>query len=191
MKSISWKIELAVASGVPLLLGILMGIFSGFNIYQQNITTRTFVGNSIAQQGAALSTQFAIVNFDRALQSVIVASEKKGIRKHAIGAIKAAAELDETLQNFSELTLESPEVMDLKARLQALRPGQMKILKFAKRNKDDQAYEQLKLVKPKFTKFVEIAESLASNETAALLKSSEDNFDNGKQVILTLGLVLN
>ncbi|MGK0247787.1 MAG: methyl-accepting chemotaxis protein [Oleispira sp.] len=190
MKSISWKIKLSVATGLPLLLGIFMGIFSSFNINQQNSATKYFVNHSISQQQGALDTQFAILNFDRALQSVIVAENKQDIRKHTIAAIKAAAELDETLQRLNQLTEGASPVMDLIAKLKALRPGQMKILKFAKRNNDIEAYAQLSRLKGDFEEIISIGNNLANSETKALLKKTEDNFNNGQRIIKTLAIVL-
>lgn len=190
LNSISWKYKLGSIVIIPALIGIAIGIGYSMTIYQQTQETETLSNESVARQEVIAIARMSILNFDRALQATVAASTSTDIRKNMIQSIKFGAELDEAIQNLAKALPGNSKITDLQNTLKNLRPKQMQVIKYAKRNKDEQAYTAVLNIKDDVTKIERLAADIAQSEFTALKQQAALHSKDGIQIIMILSSVL-
>ncbi len=185
----SWKVKLSVAVGLPILLAVISIGVAALTIYNQNLAAVSSIDQSIQRQAKVGELSYAIVNLNRHLHAVVAADSNADIRQSAIAAIKASAAKDEAMQKFDQL-IKTPSSQELKQALDELKPVQMQLLKFGKRNEDGSASELLRDSAGKFERVETLVEQVGKEEEALLVAAVRENMEQGNQVILWLVLAL-
>jgi methyl-accepting chemotaxis protein len=182
INSLSWKIKLGVAIAIPIVMAIGVVSMAAVTIQQQNASSLAVIQHSTKQLNLVTDLREAILVFDRNLQSVIGADEQADIRRSAISVIKAASIMDEAMQRLSSAG-ETAETLELSAALKAIRPKQMEILKFGKRNEDAGANALLNEVRPEFDHVEELADAIKVHQYSRLTDSGKSNLAAGQKTI--------
>ena len=76
----------------------------------------------------------------------------------------------------------------MKADVEALRPLQMKVIGYGKKNRDDEANEAFKAIAPQTQRIIENAQQILNNEFTSLSMLAENNQKDSYQVIAMLSL---
>jgi hypothetical protein len=137
--SISWRYKLIFMCLLPALVAAGSVVLAGYTLTKQNQALSAAISQSQSRQNQANNTLMAIMQLQRDLQALIASQESADIRTNAIATIKASSSLDEQVQLLEDAIPDSDAVNTLKNDLQTLRPLQMKVIAFGKKNKDEQA----------------------------------------------------
>lgn len=135
------------------------------------------------KQREANATVISILNYQNNLNALIASENKQDIRKNAILAIKSGAELDEQIQKLHQALPDSGDVKTLQEKLNALRPKQMRIIGFAKKNRDEQAMETLNGIQDESDAILAAAKAILMQEFNRLKSLSEHNRQNTSSTI--------
>lgn len=188
LNRVSWRYKLIFMCAIPALVAVGCVLLAGYTLTQQNQSLSQAIGDSQIRQHQANNTLIAIMKLQRNLQALIASNTPDDIRRNAIATIKASSSLDEQIQKLETTIPDSEEVQILKQDLEALRPLQMKVIGFGKKNRDDEANEAFKKIEPQTERIVATAQSILDNEFTDLSTLSETNQQNSQRVILSLSV---
>lgn len=173
---------------MPALVAIGCVLLASYTLTQQNHSLNTAISVSQVRQHQANNTLIAIIQAQRDLQALIASNSPADIRKNAIATIKASSSLDEQIQKLEATIPDSDAVQTLKTDLEALRPLQMKVIGYGKKNRDDEANEAFKAIAPQTQRIIENAQQILDNEFTSLSMLAENNQKDSYQVITMLSL---
>ena len=188
LNRVSWRYKLIAMCLLPALVAVGCVLLAGTTLTQQNQELASAIERSQSRQHQANNTLMAIMRLQRDLQALIASSAPADIRQNAIATIKASSSLDEQIQLLEEAIPGNTAVATLKQDLEALRPLQMKVIGFGKKNHDDEANEAFKTIAPQTKRIIDIAQNILSNEFAELSSLTETTQQQSRQVIMTLAL---
>jgi len=180
---------MGVVVGIPLVAGVLLVSSASYTIYHQNKISVEITNSSIERQNHILETRLSILGFENNLHGVIAATNRLDIRTKAISAIKAAAVMDEAIQRLQENSTE-PALIDLQSLLKKIRPMQMQVLKFAKKNKDPEAFTVLQELEPELREVDHLANLISEKEINGLRNAGRINFEKGNLTIKIMVTIL-
>ena len=191
LSNISWKIKTFALCGFFLLMIISMGCLGGYFIYYENQSIQRTLTESQIQSDAAANTRLAIVEMNRALQELIAVKDRRDIRRAAIASIKASSILDENLHNLSEAMPNDRKVRTLNQLLKKIKPTQVKIIKLAKRNDDNNALKYFREILSSVEQIETLSAEILNNERQALNQNMASQFAQGRQILsLMIGIVI-
>ena len=186
LSHLSWRYKLIAMSVLPALVAIGCVVLASFTLTQQNLALTTAIEASQARQHQANSTLVAIMKLQRDLQALIASNTPAQIRENAIATIKASSTLDEQIQRLEEAIPDSNAVQTLKQELTDLRPLQMKVIGFGKKNKDEEANEAFKAIAPQIERIISNAQDIIDNEFLRLNNLTESNKQHNETIIISL-----
>lgn len=184
LHNIPWKYKLIIGLSFPILIAIVTGIVSGVTMHSANLSILQKLTDSRESQQKASSALLAILKFDRSLQALIASDSKTEIRKNAIATIRASSTLDEQIQKFALSSPKNAKIKQLAKLLKEIKPSQMKILKAAKKNNDDQALMLASQIEDSFQEIANLALNILGDEQDSLSVLANSNLERGKEVIL-------
>ena len=188
LSHLSWRYKLIAMSVLPALVAIGCVVLASFTLTQQNLALTTAIEASQTRQHQANSTLVAIMKLQRDLQALIASNTPAQIRENAIATIKASSTLDEQIQRLEEAIPDSNAVQTLKQELTDLRPLQMKVIGFGKKNKDEEANEAFKAIAPQTERIISNAQDIIDNEFLRLNNLTESNKQHNETIIISLSL---
>lgn len=188
LNQISWKYKLIAMCLLPALVALGCVLLAGFTLTQQNQEMAIAIDESHQRQQQANNTLMAIMQLQRDLQALIASNTPADIRSNAIATIKFSSALDEQIQTLQAAIPDSEAVKSLQQELSDLRPLQMKVIGYAKKNRDDQANEAYKAIAPQTERIVDKAQSILDTEFNRLVSLSATSQQHGRDVIVTLAL---
>lgn len=188
LNQISWRYKLIFMCVMPALVAVGCVALASYTLTEQNQSLATAIKGSQTRQHQANNTLMAIMQLQRNLQALIASNNPTDIRQNAIATIKASSSLDEQIQRLETAIPESDAVQILKQDLESLRPLQMKVIGYGKKNQDDDANEAFKNIAPQTQRIIENAQQILNNEFAELNSLAEKNQNNSYSVITTLSL---
>ncbi|WP_435276845.1 MCP four helix bundle domain-containing protein [Psychrobium sp. nBUS_13] len=146
-------------TGMVLILGY-MGV-----LVLQKIDDIEHVANTSANRVEQASlVQSSINDLDLALITLIAIDDKAGTRQATVASIKAGAQLDKILNQLKTVTNDSPLSIQLLEAVNSIRLQRMKIIKFGRKNNDQNAISVLNQIKPTLAKIRQLSKTLTQQE---------------------------
>lgn len=131
----------------------------------QKIDDIEHVANTSANRVEQASlVQFSINDLDLALITLIAIDDKAGTRQATVASIKAGAQLDKILNQLKTVTNDSPLSIQLLEAVNSIRLQRMKIIKFGRKNNDQNAISVLNQIKPTLAKIRQLSKTLTQQE---------------------------
>ncbi|RLT95039.1 methyl-accepting chemotaxis protein [Ketobacter sp.] len=186
LKHISWRYKLIAMCVMPALVAVGCVLLAGFTLTQQNQALTQAIEESQQRQHQANSTLMAIMRLQRDLQALIASNTPELIRENAIATIKASSTLDEQIQRLEETIPDSDAVKTLKQELADLRPLQMKVIGYGKKNRDDDANAAFKTIAPQTARIISNAQNILDNEFKKLTGLTETNRERNATIMTSL-----
>lgn len=190
LSHVGWRNKILGLSALYMAIILFVGLFGASTIRQQSASMERIVQGSQARLDRVTGARLAIVEMGRALASVIAAEERKEIRLEAVAAIRALSLLDEQIQTLAESLENSPEVTELAAQIQTLRPQQMDIIKAAKKNQDDKAMQIMRRITSDSKKVDGLSQTLVEKERQKLSTLQTETARLSANAITLTGVVI-
>lgn len=187
--NVSWRFKIMLLGALPLLLLILISAVSGFTLMQQNKNVSTVLQDFQLRQEAASNSALAIVRYQEALMSLIVANSSTDIRKSAIASIRASSSVDENVQRLKKSMPADVQVKKLTEMISSIRPAQMKIISLAKGNNDAEAYMGVQELSGQTDQVFALAKTVLEREQKQLGEIARANSEEGERLSLALWAV--
>ncbi|MBW8186621.1 ATP-binding protein [Shewanella nanhaiensis] len=143
-----FKNKVVLASSITLLSFIIIGAFTTYSLLKLKQEFESLFTISELRTRVIFQAHNSVLNMESELIKLVIADEKKQIRKSSIASIRATALLDESLQ---QLQLELPNnqtVNTLSKNLNEIKPFRMKIIGLAKSNRDQEALKIIDDIAP-------------------------------------------
>ena len=187
LSHIGWRTKILSLSGLYIIIIMAVGLFGAYTIHGQSKSMEEIAQNSQARVNTASNARVAVVELGRNLANVIVADEKKEIRRQAVAAIRALSLLDEQIQNLAEQLPDNPEVAELSALVKEMRPVQMQVIKAAKKNNDELAIEKMRSITDDSSKVDDISQKLVEKERSLLTEVQKNSAAMSQTAITIMG----
>lgn len=186
--NISWRYKLLSLGVLPALVAIGSVLLVGYTMNNQNKNFDKVIVASELRQREANETVISIMSLQKNLQALVAANKKQDIRASAISTIRSSSALDEQIQLLEKVIPNSTEIESLKHELGVIRPMQMKVIGFGKKNEDEAALEFINKIKPQSDKILESANSILHKEFASLKNLSKHNKDATKSLLSAISI---
>ncbi|MDX1757698.1 MAG: methyl-accepting chemotaxis protein [Marinobacter sp.] len=186
VSNLSWRYKLLLIGILPVAVAVVCIIFAGVTLERQSESVSQAIESSKQRQLLATESLTSILSLERSLQALIAAEASADIRTNAIATIKASSTLDESLQRLQSGMPDNPQVAQLRDRLKALRPLQMQVIGFAKRNQDAQAMDVVNTMSGQAEDIRQLAQSILAAQQTALKDLADSNKAHAQDVITTL-----
>jgi len=190
LSHVGWRNKILGLSALYMAIILFVGLFGASTIRQQSTSMERIVQGSQTRLDRVTGARLAIVEMGRALASVIAAEERKEIRLEAVAAIRALSLLDEQIQTLAESLENSPEVKELAAQIQTLRPQQMDIIKAAKKNQDGKAMQIMRRITSDSKKVDGLSQTLVEKERQKLSTLQTETARLSANAITLTGVVI-
>lgn len=166
--NINWRKKILGLAVLFMLGTVSVGLVGAGVIYYLNDQVKHAVGQAEARIKFAAQAHVSIVDMNRAINALLAADDKAGIRKGAIGSIRASSLLDENIQNLKEIMPNSAEVASLTSLLEGIKPTQLKIIRAGRKNNDVEGSALLESSSEKIAEINAISQQLVDDEQASL-----------------------
>lgn len=166
--NINWRKKILGLAIIFMLSTVSVGLVGAGVIYYLNDQVKQAVGQAENRIKFAAQSRVSIVDMNRAINALIAADDKAGIRKGAIGSIRASSLLDENIQNLKESMPGSKEVETLASLLSEIKPAQLKIIRAGRQNNDAEGFTLLQSSSEKIAEINAISQQLVDDEQASL-----------------------
>ncbi|MEE9397643.1 MAG: methyl-accepting chemotaxis protein [Methylococcales bacterium] len=190
LADLNWSKKILLLSSLLLSFTLTVGVIGGYFIQQQGQKVRFSIESSNTKIDAAIKTRISILELDRAIQSLVAAQNKIGIRKGAIASIKASSFLDEQLHGLKETLGHNTDVQKLELLLQSIRPVQMQIIRAGKRNEDEEANNFITQIANDTAQIEQLSLSLIEQQRQLLNTEMQNIEHEGRNVIGILGVTV-
>ena len=187
---INWRKKILGLAILFMLSTVTVGLVGAGVIYYLNNQVKQAVGQAEGRIKHASQARVSIIDMNRAINTLLAADDKAGIRQGAISSIRASSLLDENIQYLKESMPESKEVETLASLLSEIKPTQLKIIRAGKLNKDSDGLTLLKTSSDKIAEINTISQQLLDDEQASL-RSEVDRLDTlADQALSVLGVTV-
>ncbi len=164
LSHIGWRKKILGYSALYVFLILGVGLFGVYTINQQKQSMENIVQGSQTRVNVAANARVAVVEMGRALANVVAAVERREIRLQAVAAIRSLSLLDELTQTLAVNLPDSTEVKELSILIKQMRPTQMQVIKFAKKNKDQEAMDKVRSLTTDSQKVDELSQTIVEKE---------------------------
>jgi len=186
LSHIGWRKKILGYSALYILLVLGVGIYGAVTINHQNHAMAEIVQGSQQRVNGAYNARVAVVEMGRALATVVAAEERRTIRLHAVGAIRALSTLDEQIQVLGETLIDSKEVKEIATLIKRMRPTQMQAIKAAKKNDDSGAMKIVGSLTGDAKRVDELSQQLVEKERELLTNIQKKSYAQGEMAILIM-----
>jgi len=186
LSHIGWRKKILGYSGLYILLVLGVGLFGAYTINQQNDSIEEIVQGSQHRVNGAVNARVAVIEMERALANVVAAEEHSSIRKASVAAIRALSQLDEQIQVLSETLTDSKELKQISTLIKEMRPIQMKAIKVARKNNDQEAMKIVHSISDSAKKVNQLSQELVEKERSLLTQLHERSAERGSLVIMIM-----
>jgi len=186
--NINWRKKILGLAILFMLGTVSVGLVGAGVIYYLNDQVKQAVGQAEGRIKFAAQARVSIVDMNRAINALLAADDKAGIRKGAIGSIRASSLLDENIQNLKERMPDSKEVASLTSLLESIKPTQLKIIGAGRKNNDEKGFNLLQSSSEKIAEINAISQQLVDDEQASLRSEVERLDALATQALGVLGI---
>lgn len=164
----SWRTKMLALTGIMALGSIFIGTMGALSII--NLSEEMHKANTEAAQrmNTVEDAQVALLSMGVAQIEVIARVDKKEIRMAAVGAIKAASDLEEKIVKLREVLPGDKNVDELLTLIKEINPKRMEVIKLARRDRDAEAMRALEVMEPLFRRVDELSEVIILEQRAAM-----------------------
>jgi len=185
LSHIGWRKKILGYSALYVFLILGVGLFGVYTINQQKQSMESIVQGSQTRVNVAANARVAVVEMGRALANVVAAVERREIRKQAVAAIRSLSLLDELTQTLATNLPDSTEVKELSTLIKQMRPMQMQVIKFAKKNKDLEAMDKVRSLTTESQKVDELSQTIVDKERH-LLTNLQVSSSEQSNIVITM-----
>lgn len=188
--NITWRTKILGLAGIFAIGVLIVGGMGAYAIQTLNDDVQQLNVQAATRMNAVEDAQFALLKVGSAQAEAIAYADPADTRKAAVDAIKAAAQMDEKIQNLQAILPNDPSVAGLAQLIPQIKPKRMEIIKLARANQDAEALALIKTMEADFHQ----ADTLSSQIITEQRRKVEDELahiqDKGKKTILMLGLII-
>ena len=188
--NINWRKKILGLAILFMLGTTSVGLVGAGVIYYLNDQVKKAVGQAENRIKFAAQSRVSIVDMNRAINALLAADDKAGIRKGAIGSIRASSLLDENIQNLKESMPDSKEVATLASLLSEIKPTQLKIIRAGRQNNDAEGFALLQSSSETIAEINAISQQLVDDEQTSLKNEVERLDALATQALTVLGIVV-
>ncbi len=188
--NIPWKTKIVGLIASFIFANLVISASIGWLIDQRNQDTQHRITGALEKLRAATTARESIIRMSAAKASLIAANEASNIRQAAIASIRASSMLDESIQRLKGSLPGEARVKQLAELLKRMRPGELKVIKFGKKNLDDKAREASEALRADANKVSRLANELVASEEQAMANSTAAAVGATRQTLLTGGIAL-
>lgn len=183
LRNLPWKYKLSIVAVLPLLMafGAIVAFYYASEKQANNVEVQ--LDESKSRQQAAATNLSAVMQMQVVLQALIAAESKEDIRSFAIASLRASSILDEKIQVLKDAIPERQDVRELETSLADVKPFQMKIISFAKKNRDEEAIEAFKTVEHKIESIADLSRNILTTEQELLGDLADANRKYGRSIM--------
>lgn len=186
--NITWRAKILGLAGIFAIGSLVVGGIGAYSIHHQNEDVQQLIADSATRMSTVEDAQFALLKMSYAQAEVIAFVDPADTRKAAVDAIKAAAQLDEKIQNLQTALPDDKLVADLARLVPLLKSKRMEIIKLGRANLDIEALAQIKAMEADFHRVDELSDQIIS-EQRLMMKEELGNIEaHGQRTILFLAL---
>lgn len=188
LSNITWRTKILGLAGVFALGSLAVGGLGAYAIQKLNNDVQRVSEESAARMNIVADAQFALLKMSYAQAELIAFIDPADTRKAAVDAIKAAAQLDEKIQNLQQALPDDRTVADLARLIPELKPKRMEIIKLARANRDVEALAQIKAMEADFHRVDELSDQIISEQRMMMQEALTNIEHKGQNTILLLAL---
>ena len=190
LSNIKWKYKIACLVLVPNLVAIFVLATFAFTASKQSNDVLNLSSVTNRHQHQSAKTMSEILKFQTAIQQLIASDDKVDIRKSAIAAIKAASLVDENTQLLVEKLGQNSKAADLQKALAAIKPAQLKIIKLAQKNQDQEAIQEFTKVKDRIDLIGLLSWNILQAEQEKLPQKVKEYHDKNNNLVITISIAV-
>ena len=164
----AWKTKILGLAGIFMLGNLTVGLFGGGMIYYVNQEIMNSVIKSRVRTAAATNARTSILQLGKAINALIAADDKGGIRNGAVGSIRASSILDENIQRLQISLPGNAGVNQLAELLRKIKPVQLQIIKAGKKNEDQKASDLVTSITQILDEIETVSHNLVTQEQDGL-----------------------
>ncbi|MBI3771347.1 MAG: methyl-accepting chemotaxis protein [Gammaproteobacteria bacterium] len=186
--NITWRTKILGLSSIFAIGSLVVGGIGAYAIQKLNDDVQQLNAESASRMNTVADAQFALLKMSYAQAAVIAFVDPADTRKAAVDAIKAAAQLDEKIQNLQAALPDDKTVADLARLVPLLKSKRMEIIKLARANQDVEALAQIKAMEADFHRVDELSDQIISEQRMMMQEALKDIENKGQKTILLLAL---
>ena len=160
----SWRTKILGLAGIFLLATLAVGGVSAFSLMALTEEFKSLHDQSAKRLNIIQNAQQAILEMSDAQSNVIAHVDRSKIREAAVAAIRAASDLEEKLHVLVEGMPDDPNVRELEALAQELKPKRMEIIKLARKNQDAEALQVFEDMKDSFGRVDQLSAKITAEQ---------------------------
>ncbi len=157
-----------------------------YNIHNLSHVIVAVQSKSQGNVDSAVQARTAILEMGRTQAELIAAHDSQDIRTNAIAAIRASSLLDESLQNLSATLSNDSNVVELLNLLEQIKPQKMRLIQFAKANKDDEALAVNGDMRQTLSRIYDLSYDIVHQQQQAMSNAINAWDEHGKRTMILL-----
>jgi methyl-accepting chemotaxis protein len=182
----SWRAKILGLAAIFALGTLAVGAMGAYSIINLSEDVKVQNAKSTERTQIIEEAQFALLRMGTAQAEVIARVDVTEIKKAAVTAIRAAADLEEKLHNLHQVLPDDPKVVELQRLVQELKPRRMQVITLARRDRDDEALGALEVMVPVFNRVDELADTIIAEQRLATKQYLVDIEKKGTQTVYVL-----
>ncbi len=190
LNNIGWRKKIFALTGILVLGSVFIGVIGAAAIYYQDTRIKASVTLAETRISAATRARLSIMSMNSAINALIAADDPAGIRKGAIGSIRASAYLEENLQKLKQSLPGDASVKKLVEILGEIKPVQLKIIRAGKKNEDSKSLELLGSIAGKLDEINKLSQHVVDTEQGRLGEQVRKLEEVTTQALASLGIAL-
>ncbi len=182
----SWRAKILGLATIFALGTLAVGAMGAYSIIKLSEDVKVQNAKSTERTQIIEEAQFALLRMGTAQAEVIARVDVAEIKKAAVTAIKAAADLEEKLHNLHQALPNDTKVVELQKLVQELKPRRMQVITLARRDRDDEALGALEVMVPVFNRVDQLADTIIAEQRLATKNYLVEIEQKGKQTVYVL-----
>ncbi len=182
----SWRAKILGLASIFAFGTLAVGAMGAYSIISLSEDVKVQNAKSTERTQIIEEAQFALLRMGTAQAEVIARVDVAEIKKAAVTAIRAAADLEEKLHNLHQVLPDDPKVVELQRLVQELKPRRMQVITLARRDRDDEALGALEVMVPVFNRVDELADQIIAEQRLATKQYLVDIEKKGTQTVYVL-----
>jgi methyl-accepting chemotaxis protein len=163
-----WRTKILALTAIFSLGTVAVGGMSAYSIFNLSDEVQAAYSKSTAQMNIIEDAQITLLKMGTAQANVIANVESSATRAAAVVAISAASDLEERIHRVQEILPNDIKVKELQQLIQEIKPKRMEVIKLARRDRDSDAINVLKVLEHKFNRIDELAETIITEQRQAI-----------------------
>lgn len=183
LNNISWRYKILGIIMVTLILNIVVGLLAAKTIHEFGQTAQDDTKASFQRSSTILEMDSSLRDFNSSLLNLIAQDTKAEIRNAAVASIKASSFIDESIQNLQRALPDNSKVSELADLLAEIKPYQLKVIRYGKKNDDIKALENIEASANLSGKITEISGNLFTVESSIQQQATTASYNRAKESI--------